>query len=104
MKQGLQLTMAVEFDVDLDTVEQIEFIFRPKSQGAAQKTALYPGDVRRKNDVEDVVLIPWSRAETYQFPAGQAFYMDTRITLKDTTDQPETNIVMLAMEPTLFEE
>lgn len=30
--------------------------------------------------------------------------MDTRITLKDTSDQPMTNIVELRMCPILFEE
>lgn len=105
MKQGLRFTMAVEFDIDLDTVKKIEFLFKQKgnSSDTALKTATYPGDAKRKG-TENIILIPWSQEETYRFSSGKSFYLDTRITLNDTDNQPETNIVELAMNPTLFSE
>ena len=105
MKQGLRFTMAVEFDIDLDTVKKIEFLFKQKgnSSDTALKTATYPEDATRKG-TENIILIPWTQAETYLFQAGKSFYLDTRITLNDTDNQPETNIVELTMNPTLFSE
>lgn len=35
---------------------------------------------------------------------GERLYMDTRITLRDSTDQPQTEILTLKMSPTLFQE
>lgn len=35
---------------------------------------------------------------------GETLYMDTRITLRDSTDQPQTEILALKMSPTLFQE
>lgn len=100
MKQGLRFTMAVEFDIDLDTVKKIEFLFKQKgnSSDTALKTATYPEDATRKG-TENIILIPWSQEETYRFSSGKSFYLDTRITLNDTDNQPETNIVELAMNP-----
>lgn len=104
MKQGLRLTMAVEFDLDLDAVKKIEFVFKQKGNSdTALKTATYPGDATRKG-TENIILIPWTQAETYLFQAGKSFYLDTRISMRDTNDQPETNIVELVMNPTLFSE
>ena len=47
---------------------------------------------------------PWTREETYKFLGGETLYMDTRITLRDSTDQPQTEILALKMNPTLFQE
>ena len=35
---------------------------------------------------------------------GETLYMDTRITLRDNADQPQTEILALKMSPTLFQE
>lgn len=103
MKQGIGFTMPVKIDIDFCSVEKIEFIFkRTKNRmDGEMKVAVYPGDVTRK-DGENVVLIPWTREETYDFPTGTNFYMDTRITLKDSDESPETNIIALKMNQTLF--
>ena len=103
MKQGIGFTMPVKIDIDFNTVEKIEFVFKRQKNRMddEMKTATYPGDVIRKEG-ENVVLIPWSREETYDFPTGTKFYMDTRITLKDSDESPETNIITLQMNPTLF--
>ena len=103
MKQGIGFAMPVKIDIDFSTVEKIEFVFKRQRNRMddAIKTAVYPGEVTRKEG-ENVVLIPWNREETYDFPTGTQFFMDTRITLKDSDESPETNIVTLKMNPTLF--
>lgn len=104
MKAGLNCTMAVKIDcIRTDDVEQIEFIFKklPDKKAKTVKKALYPGNVI----IEDgKFLIPWTAAETYLFDSKEPFYMDTRVILKNSDDQPETNIIKLYMSPTLFEE
>lgn len=45
-----------------------------------------------------------TREETYKFLGGETLYMDTRITLRGSTDQPQTEILALKMSPTLFQE
>lgn len=104
MKLGLNTTLKVEIKhLDVDMVEQVEFIFKRMKTTTAKaiKTASYPENVKL---VHGMFYIPWTAQETYEIAAGETFYMDTRITLKDTTDQPVTNIVELRMCPTLFEE
>lgn len=103
MKQGTTFSMAVVFDgVDVSNVQTIEFLFKDNrsKSAAAKKTAVYPGDVTL-DETRQAFLVPWTAEETYQF-TGQ-FYMDTRITYKDTPDNPETPIISLVMNPTLFD-
>lgn len=97
--------MPIEFDIDLDGVEKIEFVFKKEKDQKANaiKTAVYPDNAIRRTG-ENIVLVPWTQAETYLFQAGKSLYLDTRITMRDTDDQPETNIVQLEMSTTLFEE
>jgi hypothetical protein len=46
----------------------------------------------------------FTQSETTLFDGGKAFYADTRITMKDSTYQPETPILKVQMNPTLFDE
>ena len=108
MKQGTNFQMPVTISgiEDLSTVESIEFLFKRLSSKSQHsfKTAYYAAD--GSGDVilsENVFYIPWTRAETYTVPSGSTFYMDTRIHLADTDDNPPTNIVELTMNPTLFD-
>lgn len=105
MKQGLNFNLAVNFDIDLDYVEKIEFVFKKinlKDAEAIKKCA-YPEQCKRK-DEENIILVPFTKEETFLFPSDKDIYMDTRITLKGTIDQPETNIVKLMLNKTLFNE
>lgn len=103
MKQGLNTHMLVTIDgIDVEDCEKIEFIFKKElaPNGATIKSATYPNDVTCENDV---FRIHWSASETYAVKTGEQFFMDTRITFTGTSDQPETNVVKLVMNPTLFE-
>lgn len=103
MKQGTRFILLVEFDIDLDTVGKIEFVFKQEKRinSAAVKINTYPNDCERK---ENTVLIPWTQEETYKFEPNRMLYMDTRITLKNSSDQPQTEIIPIKMSPTLFQE
>ena len=89
--------------IDLSTVSKIEFAFSQKIGEKPLKTATYPN--KGASLVTDGVIgVEWTPAETAKFEAGKPFYADTRITLNDSAYQPETPILKLTMNPTLFEE
>ena len=106
LKQGLTLKMPVRFkNLDMTNVSQIEFTFRQtKTEGAPVKAALYKSNGSGDCTADgNVVYVPWTPEETYLFKANGALYMDTRISISGTHDQPITPIVYIVMNPTLFE-
>lgn len=103
MKQLTKNLLKMNFQgIDFDTVSKIEFAFSQEIGQSPLKVAEYP-----KNGaeliVDTVIGVAWTPEETALFEAGKPFYADTRITLKDSAYQPETPIVKLVMNPTLFE-
>ena len=105
MEQGTQFVLPVEIGLDLDDVSRIEFVFKQKSFRSFPtiKSNVWPDDCTRQEG-QNIILIPWTRKETYRFLGGETLYMDTRITLRDSTDQPQPEILALKMSPTLFQE
>ena len=107
IKQGTTFHLSVEFtggtDFSLDDVSKIEFVFkiRRSKDAEAIKTAEYPTNCQRVGET-NIILVPFTEEETYNFPEGQAFYMDTRIYMTESTDNLPTNIVELIMGDTLF--
>ena len=89
MKQGTQFALPVEIGMDLDDVSRIEFVFKQKNYNGfpAIKSNVWPDDCTRQEG-QNIILIPWTREET----------------LRDSTDQPQTEILTLKMSPTLFQE
>lgn len=112
IKIGTNTTLPVRalFSNGLSTadVEKIEFIFKQDKQDGSPilKSALYePGNP--ESDVvlqDDAFMIRWTMEETYRFAEGQTFFMDTRVWIYGTQDNPTTPIVSLKMDPSLFEE
>ena len=105
-KQGTTFSLAVDFTgLDLDKAERIEFIFRrgPTNASPLIKRCSWPGEAVREEGGRRI-LVPWAAAETWLVPGDGTFYLDTRITLRDSTDQPQTEILALKMSPTLFQE
>jgi hypothetical protein len=88
--------------IDLADVAKIEFAFSQNIHSTPLKVAEFPGDgvLDLGNNILGVI---WTPEETMLFEAGKSFYADTRITMNDTEYQPETPIVKLQMNPTLFE-
>ena len=109
IKQGLRLLLPVLFEgVDLEDVEQIEFVFTQNraQQSTILKEALFKADGSGTEGLfrdGNTVFVPWEPNETFSFRPDWDFYMDTRITMKDTPLQPPTNIVKIPMDLTLFE-
>ena len=89
--------------LDLSNVSKIEFAFAQNIGETPLKTATYPNE-KATLVVENVIGVEWTPEETALFKAGKPFYVDTRITLIDSIYQPETPILKLTMNPTLFEE
>lgn len=104
MKQLTKALLKMNFQgIDLSTVSKIEFAFSQEIGHKPLKTATYPngGAILVGGNV---IGVAWTPEETKLFKENKTFYADTRITLKDSTYQPETPIVKLKMNPTLFEE
>lgn len=88
--------------IDLSKVSKIEFAFSQGIGTSPLKVETYPSD--KVISVSDNTLgVAWSTADTALFKAGEYFYADTRITMTDSEYQPETAILKLRMNPTLFE-
>ena len=104
MKQLTKNLLKMNFSgIDISNVSKIEFAFSQEIGKAPLKTAEYPN----KNAiliVDNMIGVEWTAEETDLFKAGKPFYADTRITLKDSAYQPETPVIKLMMNPTLFEE
>ena len=104
MKQLTNNLLKINFSgVELANVTKIEFAFSQSISGSPLKIAEYPG-----NDTiliaDSVIGIEWTKKETKLFEANKDFFLDTRITMKDSIHQPDTQIIRLKMNPTLFEE
>lgn len=109
IKQGTNFHLSVKFDGNddftLDDVEKIEFVFKLQRNKNAEaiKTEEYPTSCTRVPET-NVILVPFTAEETYDFPDGEVFYMDTRIYLSESAENLPTNIVELIMGDTLFDE
>lgn len=109
MKQGLNFGLKVTFeDLNFRNVEKIEFAFSQYIIGPeVVKKAEWNSD-GNNNDAEKTgeneIVVFWKAEETYKFLPGKEFYMDVRIWIKDSKDNPSTEIVALTMDRTLFME
>lgn len=97
MKQGTKFPFPVQFGIPIDTIESCEFIF---TQGETELLFMYPSD--RSVLLEDAIGLIWTPSETFMFDTAKSIRMDTRIKIKGSEMNPQTNIVTLTMAPTLF--
>lgn len=116
MKQGTNFILPIQIEYDLEQVKSIDFIFKQsalknKNEYSAreilkgvEKTFTYPSETATLSETEEnVINLHWTAKDTYIFvPDGEPVYMDTRITLNNSTENPETEIVKIQMLPTLF--
>ena len=104
MKQLTHNLLKMEFHgIILDDVEKIEFAFSQKVGEAPLKTAVFPSETAVLV-TDSMIGVVWTAEETALFEPDKQFYADTRITMKNTEYQPETPIIRLKMNPTLFEQ
>lgn len=116
MKQGTNFILPVQIEYDLEQVKSIDFIFKQSALKnkneysirdvlkGVEKTFTYPSETATLSETEEnVINLYWTTKDTYIFmPEGEPIYMDTRITLNNSTENPETEIVKIQMLPTLF--
>lgn len=104
MKQLTHNLLKMNFHgIVIDDVEKIEFAFSQNIGDSPLKTAVFPSEAAVI--VSDATIgIVWTKEETALFEPGKHFYADTRITLKESEYQPETPIIRMKMNPTLFEQ
>lgn len=103
MKKRTNVMLRVQIGMDLSLIEKIEFAFSQCQNSTPLRLVDYPSDsVVSLND--NTLGIIFTRQDTEQFQEDSDFYMDTRITLKDSVYNPQTPITTLYMHGTLFEE
>lgn len=103
MKQLTHNLLKMNFSgINLDDVSQIEFAFAQNVGSTPLKTVIYPSETAVLI-TDSMIGIVWQKEETALFEPNKYFFADTRITLKDSKYQPETPIIRLKMNPTLFE-
>ena len=86
----------------LSDIAKIEFAFSQNIGEPPLKIETYPGE--NVTQITSTSLgVKFTPADTELFKAGQYFYADTRIHIVDGDCQPETAILKLKMNPTLFE-
>lgn len=105
IKRGTNTTLPVKLSgVDWDDVAKVEFLFKQEQNETAPavKSAVYTpsGAIARDGDT---IYIPWTAEETYAFKRSAGYYMDTRITLVSSSDNPNTGApIFLQFTTTLF--
>lgn len=98
MKQGTNFKMNVQFGIDLSLVDSIEFKFK---QGDRFLLYHFPSESAYLTDNNQKVQLVWTYEDTFLFKAGN-LRLDTLIKLKDTEDNPQTEIIYVRFDPTLF--
>lgn len=107
LKAGTCFALPVTIDdPNFARIDAIEFLFKQTEGGETLKTAYWSsdGDSRdaMRRGAENVILVLFSREDSYLFIQDEMFFMDTRIHYVDSDTNPPTNIVQLRMNRTLF--
>lgn len=102
MKQSTTSLMKLKIGTDITDVETVEIAFSQERKGPPIKISIYPGS-GVENLGDNILGVHWEPEETHKFKAGEVFYIDTRITMKGSAYNPETEIAIGYMAPSLFE-
>lgn len=104
MKAGLNQILPVEIGIDLDSIEKVEFVFNQNGHNIYE--CFYPSMTAFKEDgqTENIIFVKFTSKVLSQFVADSKtpIYMDTRITLKDSDINPQTEITSFVLDRTLF--
>lgn len=115
MKQNTTPVLPIEILMPFENIQRIEFIFKRLNTNNYNNDLYrsYPALIHKIFEGADipiaettnesfVVRVPFTAEETLKIPVGPV-YMDTRIVFVDGSI-PETEIVKINMNATLFEE
>ena len=100
MKRGNKCLLPVSFNIDLNSVSRVDFIFK---QGNVVKQFQYPSDMAIRRVDENIIDLVWESQDTMEFDASGKVAMDTKVYLNGTQYQPDTAITYFFIEDTLFE-
>lgn len=106
MKPGVSTTLCIRHELDMSTVEKVEFLFKQERSPAAPALALktwIPENVGDVTENEGVFLINFTPAETNRFVHCAPFYCDPKITLQGGKIA-DTAIITLFCTETLWGE
>lgn len=96
MKRGTKTGIPLTIDIDMAAVESIRFVLE---QGPVRHVFDYPS---RNTRLEDgVIWLLLDASESYRYKEGTA-ELDTLVTLKNTSTNPETPVVTINVTKTLF--
>lgn len=101
MKRGNKCLLPVSFNIDLNSVSRVDFIFK---QSSFVKQFEYPSDVAIRRGNENIIDLIWEPEDTTGLDASWKVSMDTRVYLNGTQYQPDTAITRFSITDTLFEE
>ena len=117
MKRRNPCTLSVRINNQTSyPIEKIEFIFKPYltenvlTDSTVKKVYTSSGSSEvTLGDNNGLYIVPFTAEDTLKFEPGQTLYMDTRIKMIDTDNgnkaiYPETGVVPLTMNGTLFED
>ena len=101
MKRGNKCLLPVKFNINLNSVARVDFIFK---QGSFVKQFQYPSDVASRRGDENIIDLIWEPEDTMRLDASCKVSMDTRVYLNGTQYQPDTTITCFNITGTLFKE
>ena len=85
MKPGVSTTLRISHELDMSTVEKVEFLFKQERSAAAPALALktwIPENVGDVTESAGVFFVDFSPQETNRFTQCASFYCDPKITLQ----------------------
>ena len=101
MKRGNKCLLPVSFNIDLNSVSRVDFIFK---QSSFVKQFEYPSDVAIRRGNENIIDLIWEPEDTISLDASGKVSMDTRVYFNGTQYQPDTAITRFSITDTLFKE
>lgn len=112
VKGGFRKTLPIKIvGFDIADAESIEFLFKQKQRVSADelKIATWVNgaeteDVYTVDGVENTIFVRLTQEDTSRFKSGAPFFLDTRINVRDSYDNPLTPIVSVSADMTLFKE
>lgn len=98
MKKLTNFLLDIKFSgINLDDVEKMIFVF---AQDGKRLLFNFPSNDAIRDG--DVISLKWDINKTKMFQAGREIKMDYIVKLIGIDQNPETSIVTMIMEPTLF--
>lgn len=108
MKRNTTPTLCISINIELDTIKEIEFLFKSQNREGSNKlvSKKFTSDTmitaKGESSGEILFFVEFTAKETMLLPEG-TIYMDTRIVTNENKIL-ETEIVSFDMHKTLFSE